>query len=179
MANLREVGRKLRLVMAVLVGINVLAAGAWMYMLVRGTSALPAEFENLHKLVMARKGSVVPPETVTERVKEAREQIAKFYEDRFPRSSAAIFESLGGLARENRVNLTQASYKVSETDMPGLRQVEIEADLNGDYAQTMKFINALEREKLFFIVDGINLAEQEGGRVKLNIRIQAFMRGQA
>jgi Tfp pilus assembly protein PilO len=179
MANLRETSRKLRIAMAILVGFNVLALGALAYMWTRGSSALPAEFDQLHRLVMTRKNTVVPPETVTQRVKEAREQIAKLYEDRFPRSSAAIFETLGGLARENRVNLTQASYKVNETDMPTVQQVEITADLNGDYAQTMRFINALEREKLFLIVDGVNLAEQEGGRVKLNIRIQAFMKGRA
>jgi type IV pilus assembly protein PilO len=179
MANLREVSRKLRIIMAILVGFNVLALGALVYMWVRGTSALPDEFTQLHQQVVNRKGAVVGPEVVTQRVKESREQIAKFYEDRLPRNSSTIFESLGSLARENRVNLTQASYKVDQTDMPNVSQVEITADLNGDYAQTMRFINALEREKLFFIVDGVNLAEQEGGRVKLNIRIQAFMKGQA
>jgi hypothetical protein len=179
MANLREVSRKLRVAMAVLIGLNVLAAGALLYMWVRGSSALPSEFDQLRQLVVTRKASVVPPESLNTRIKDAREQIAKLYEDRFPRSSGPIFETLGNLARENRVNLTQASYKVSDTDLPNVRQVEITADLNGDYAQTVRFINALERAKLFMLVDGVKLAEQEGGRVKLNIHIQAYMKGQA
>lgn len=179
MTNLRELSRKLHVVMTVLVGFNVLAAGTLAYMWIHDNRFMPEEFNQLHQQVTVRKSAIVSPEVITKRVTEAREQIAKFHEDRFPRSSAAIFESLGSLARENRVNLTQASYKIDETDMPNVRQVDITADLNGDYVQAMHFINALEREKLFFIVNGVKLAEQEGGRVRLNISIQAFLKGQA
>jgi type IV pilus assembly protein PilO len=177
--NVRSIRRWLRIAMAVLVGFNVLVAGALVYMWVRGSSALPAEFTELRQQVLNRKAVVVAPETVNDRVKEAREQIAKFHEDRFPNSSAAIFENLGKLATENKVQLNQANYDVVDADIPGLRQVSITANLTGDYIQSMKFINALEREKTFFIVNSVSLGEQTEGQIRLNIRIETYMRGEA
>jgi len=179
MANVRDIRRKLRIAMAVLVGLNVFALCALIYMFVRGTSQLPSEFDSLHKQVLNKKAVVIQPQTVDERVKEAREQIAHFYEDRFPNGSAAIFETLGKVANDNHVKLNQASYNVTEGDMPGMRQVAINATLSGNYVEAMKFINALEREKTFFIVDTVSLGDQQGGNVKLNIRIETYMKGEA
>jgi type IV pilus assembly protein PilO len=180
MANLREIRPKLRLAMAVLVGLNVLLAGSLVYMWVHSSRALPEEFKTLRQQVMNRKSSVVAPQVVEDRVKEAREQIAHFYEDRFPNSSSVIFETLGRLATENHVKLNSASYAQTDLQVPGARQVVITAALNGDYAQTMKFINALEREKMFFIVENVQLGQQDNpGQVRLNILIQTYMRGEA
>lgn len=183
MANLRQTRRSLQVVMAVLIGINVFLAATLVFFFVRGDNTLSQQFKSLHDQVVERKSNVVPPQTVENRVKEAREQIAHFYEDRFPNSSAAIFENLGKLATENRVRLNQASYaqvSSAEEPAPGLRQVVINANLNGDYAQAMKFINALERDKMFFTVDSVVLGgDNTGGQVRLNIRIATFMREEA
>ena len=179
MANVRDIRRKLRIAMAVLVGLNFFAICALIYMFVRGTSQLPLEFDSLHKQVQNKKAVIVQPQTVDERVKEAREQIAHFYEDRFPNGSAAMFETLGKVANENHVRLQQANYTVTDADMPGLRKVLINATLNGNYVEAMKFINALEREKAFFIVDNVTIGDQQGGNVRLNIRIETYMKGEA
>jgi hypothetical protein len=170
---------RLRIVMGVLIAFNVLAACALLFMWVRGTSALPDQFQSLRQQVQKQKAIVIPPDTVDGRVKEAREQIAKFYENRFPNSSAAIFEDLGRLATENRVHLNNATYQVDDAELPGLRQVQIGGNLTGDYAQVMKFINALEREKTFFLVDSVNLGEQSQNEIRLNIRIETYMRGES
>ncbi len=187
MASVREVRQKLRVAMAILVGINVLAMGALAYFLVRGSSHLPAEFQTLHQQVQSKKAIVVAPETVDQRVKEAREQIGNFYTGRFPDSSAAIFETLGKVASENHVHLNQANYQVNDTlsqpgnaiEMPGVRQVAINAGLSGNYVDVMKFINALEREKTFFVVNSVALGDQQGGNVRLSITIETYMRNEA
>src|SRR5437879_4172806 len=191
MANVRDIRRKLRVAVAVLAGLNLLAAGALSYMMVRGTNLLPVEFHSLHQQVQNKKSVIVPPKTVDERVNQAREQIAHFYEDRFPNSSAAIFETLGKVATENHVRLNQASYKateaadakddakVADVGFPGLRQVEIAATLSGNYVEAMKFINALERDKTFFIVDSVSLGDEKAGNVRLLIRVQTYLRGEA
>jgi Tfp pilus assembly protein PilO len=184
MANVRDLRRKVQVTMAVLVGLNLLAAGALLYMMVRGINQLPAEFHSLHEQVQTKKSAIVPPRTVDERLNQAREQIAHFYEDRFPNSSAAIFENLGKVAADNHVRLSQATYeqvspKEGEVEMPGVRPVLINASLTGNYVEAMKFINALEREKTFFIVDSVSLADQKAGNVRLIIRIETYLRGEA
>jgi type IV pilus assembly protein PilO len=178
MANLRDARRKLRVVMAVLIGINVLLAGALAFFIVRGR-ALPGTFQELHDQVQVRKANVVPPGTVNDRLKQAREQIAHFYEDRMPNTTATVFDTIGKLAAENNVRLQGANYKVDDTDMPGVRQLTVRASLNGGYTQSMKFINALERNKVFFTVDRVGLAEQNGGQLRLTVDVHAYIRGEA
>ena len=41
----------------------------------------------------------------------------------------------------------------------------------------MRFINALERNKLFFIVDSVVLGGEQGGSVKLEVRLETYSRG--
>jgi hypothetical protein len=40
----------------------------------------------------------------------------------------------------------------------------------------VKFINGLERDKMFFLIDGINLAEQQGN-VRLQLKLETYLRG--
>lgn len=178
MANLREARRKLQIAAAVLIGVNLLLVAAMAFFIIRGRS-FPATFQELRDQVQARKVSVVPPETVNNRLKEAREQISQFYEDRIPNSTATVFETVGKVASENNVRLQGANYSIDDTDMPGIRQLTIRANLNGGYTQAMKFINSLERNKLFFVVDRVGLAEQTGGQLRLTVDVHAYIRGEA
>jgi hypothetical protein len=38
----------------------------------------------------------------------------------------------------------------------------------------MRFINSLERNKLFFIVDSVVLGGDQGGAVKLGVRLETY-----
>ena len=180
MLNVREIRLRVYIATAAMAILCLVALGLLIAMI--SASHTRAEtFQSLHGQVQNRRGAVVPPKTVDDRVKEAREQIAHFYEDRFPATQSAIFEQLGKVADENKVRLNQANYTTGEGDveLPGVQLVTITAHLNGNYAQAMKFINALERDKMFFIVDSVSLGDQQGGNVVLNIRIETYMRGAA
>jgi type IV pilus assembly protein PilO len=67
--------------------------------------------------------------------------------------------------------------KYDEKDAPigGLRKLSIEIALSGDYLQEVKFINALERDPMFFLVDGISLGEQQGN-VRLQLKLETYLR---
>jgi len=176
MGNLRELRLKLRIVTAVL-GLLCAAAVAVLIFMYTDTGRQEDQFQSLHSQVQNSRGAMVPPATVEDRVKQAREQIAHFYEDRFPATDSSIFERMGKLAAENHVHLNQATYKTTDADLPGLQQVIITAGLSGDYAQVMKFINSLERDKMFFIVDGVSLGDQTAGTVHLSLAVETYMRG--
>lgn len=176
MANLRELRPKVRIATAVLATLCIVAFGLLIF-LYMDAGRQQQQFQVLHSQVQNSRGAMVPPQTVEDRVKEAREQIANFYEDRFPASDSSIFERMGKLANDNHVHLNQATYKSKDSDMPGVQRVTISAALSGDYAQVMKFINALERDKMFFIVDGVGLAGQTVGTVHLSLGVETYMRG--
>jgi len=52
----------------------------------------------------------------------------------------------------------------------------VQADLSGDYLQIARFINELERDKLFYIVDGVQLGSSESGTVRLQITVETYLR---
>ena len=65
-----------------------------------------------------------------------------------------------------------------EGDAAGqLTQVSIDAGLSGDYRGLMLFINGLERDHTFFLINGITLTGQQTGLVSLRIRIVTYLRG--
>ena len=178
MPNLRELRFKLRIATAGLSLAALVLAGLLIF-LITDANRQAETFQSLRQQVQNNRSAMVPPETVEERVKEAREQIAHFYEDRFPATASSIFEQLGKVANENRVRLIQASYKTDDAELPGLQVVTVNAGLTGSYVQAMKFINALERDKMFLIVDGVNLGDQQAGNVRLVITVETYMKGGA
>jgi type IV pilus assembly protein PilO len=45
--------------------------------------------------------------------------------------------------------------------------------------QLVRFINALERDQLFFIIDSVQLGGEQGGTVKLQMKMETFLKGSA
>jgi type IV pilus assembly protein PilO len=83
---------------------------------------------------------------------------------------------LGRLAVQGGVKIGQIKYKVKEAEPVGLRPVQIEADFSGDYLQLVRFINSLEREQLFFIIDSVELGGEQGGVVKLQMKLETYLK---
>ncbi len=52
----------------------------------------------------------------------------------------------------------------------------MEAQLSGNYLQLIRFINALERNQLFFIVDDLELGGEQNGIVRLQIKLETYLR---
>jgi len=57
-----------------------------------------------------------------------------------------------------------------------LTAISIDASVSGDYRPIVQFINALERDKIFFVINGINLTGQQTGQVNLRIRLTTYLR---
>jgi len=57
-----------------------------------------------------------------------------------------------------------------------LTQVNIDASVSGDYRPVVQFINAIERDKIFFVVTGVNLTGEQTGQVNLRIRLTTYLR---
>ena len=52
----------------------------------------------------------------------------------------------------------------------------LEADLGGNYTALAKFINALERDQMFFIINNVTLGGDPQGPVKLSVSMETFLR---
>jgi type IV pilus assembly protein PilO len=46
----------------------------------------------------------------------------------------------------------------------------------GNYTALAKFINALERDEMFFIINSVTLGGEQPGPVKLNVKLEAYLK---
>jgi len=93
-----------------------------------------------------------------------------------PTGYSAISLDLARIASQNGVTIASEKFTQKDTDLPGLQSVQIEAQISGDYIALVKFINALERNTMFFMVNDLELAGEQSGSIKLGIRIETYLR---
>ncbi|HEY0758546.1 MAG TPA: hypothetical protein VGD59_04735 [Acidisarcina sp.] len=108
------------------------------------------------------------------RVDRARNGAAEFYSERMPANYSSIAGNLGELYARDGVRLTRASYTQTPAILD-LAEIRIDANVSGEYTNVMRFINAVERDKTFFVVDALTLTGQQGGLVNLRLRLTTYL----
>jgi type IV pilus assembly protein PilO len=178
MASIREVRKTL---VPVLIGLVVLDLACIGYLLSpagRSREARQRDFNALQAQLAAKRQDVLPTRGMDDKLKQASTDIAAFDKERFPAQYSAVSEELGKLAADNRVQIAAVKYDDKEAPVEGLRKLNIDLALSGSYLQEVKFINALERDKLFFVVDAVTLGEQQGN-VRLQLKVETYLRSGA
>jgi len=174
--GVRETQRKLKIAVAVLAVIDVVAVGILLSPLVGSARARQEQQEQLWRELQMKTREVEPLQNVDQKIVTAREQIDSFYKTRLPSENSAISEELGKLASQTGVKIGQVRYKPGDPEPVGLRPIEIQADFAGDYLQLVRFINGLERDPLFFIIDSVQLGGEQAGVVKLQMKLETYLK---
>jgi len=172
----RDTQRKLKITIGVLVAIDVVAVAIFLSPLVGSARARQEQQEQLWRDLQVKTREVEPLQNVDAKIVKAREQIDSFYKTRLPSENSAISEELGKLASQTGVKIGQVRYKPGDPEPVGLRPIEIQADFAGDYLQLVRFINALERDPLFFIIDSVQLGGEQAGTVKLQMKLETYLK---
>jgi hypothetical protein len=175
MATIRDIRRTTTPVIAIL-GLIIIACLVYIFSPAgRSRQAREREYEQLQAEVLAKRKDVLPTRGMDEKLKTASTDIDTFYNQRFPAQYSTVAEVLGKVASETGVHLGPVKYDDKEAPIEGLRKLDIEITLSGDYLQEVKFINALERDKMFFLIDGVSLGEQQAN-VRLQLKLQTYLR---
>lgn len=106
------------------------------------------------------------------------EDADEFYDDRLPYAESQVLTEVGHLAQKTGVRWANAQY-AQQPVLNGeyaLTELHIDASVSGDYRPVVEFINNLERDKMFFVVNGIGLSGQQTGLVNLRIRLTTYLR---
>ncbi len=116
-----------------------------------------------------------PLRGMDKRIDKTRGQIADFYARRVPANYSTILTQIGSLDVASGVRLSRVQYAPRP---PGsnLPEIVMDAGLTGEYPQIMKFITSLERDKIFFVIRGMNLTGQQGGLVNLRLQVSTWLR---
>ncbi len=178
MASIRETKKKLMPAMIALALLDLACIGYLVSPAGRSRQARQHEYQELHQRLVAKQLEVLPTRGMDQKLKQASKDITAFYDVRFPAEYSAVANELGKIATENDVHLSGVKYDPKDAPVEGLQKLNMEITLSGDYLQEVKFINALERDKMFFLVDGIALSEQQG-IVRLQLKLETYLRSGA
>lgn len=105
----------------------------------------------------------------------SQEQAKHFYESRLPYGYADVATELGALRQKAGVRLSRVQY-VQAAPVNGSTEIRMDAAITGEYRSLALFINGLERDRTFFLIQNITLNGQQNGVVNLRLRITTYLR---
>jgi Tfp pilus assembly protein PilO len=177
MADLQGPRRNLKIAIAVMVAVDVIAVGVLLSPLVGSAQSRRLQMNQLAAELKRKTREAEPLRGMDKKVALAKNEIPQFYKDHFAAQDSDIAQELGKLASESGVKIQQAKYRQEDAESSGLIvPVAIEGNFAGDYLQLVRFINSLERSKLFITVDSVDLAGEGGGPVKLQVSMHSYLR---
>jgi Tfp pilus assembly protein PilO len=171
--------RKLKVAIGAMLAADLIAAAVLFSPLVGSADSRRLQINELKAELTMKTRDVMPLRHIDQKLVLAKGQIGGFYKDRFAAKDSDLANELGKLAAENGIHIQQARYKQEDAETSGIVPVEIEGSFAGDYLQLVRFINTLERSKMFFEVDSVDLAGESTGPVKLGITIHSYLRSGA
>ncbi len=176
MPDLRKTRKNLKIALGVMAAVDVLAAAIYFSPLVGSAESRRQELNTLQTELITKTRQVAPLKDLPQKVVLASHQISDFYKKRFPTQESQILTELGKIATANGVTIDQEKYKVLTADAGSLEPVEIEADFSGSYSSLAHFINAMERDEMFFIINSVTLDGTPNGPVKLGVKLEAYLK---
>jgi type IV pilus assembly protein PilO len=178
MPDLRQTRKNIKTSLTILLGVDVVALVVLFSPLVGSTESRRQELNQLSVELQTKTRQVEPLTNMPDKVRTANRQIEDFYKKRFPAQNSQIATEFGKLAAASGVTIEQAKYPVNVKDEETgrLDPVQMEAELSGNYVSLAKFINALERDDMFFIISSITLAGEQKGPIKLQMKLETYLR---
>lgn len=131
-----------------------------------------------HALLTTAELQARPLRGLDSKLADSTKAADAFYADRLPYAYSQVLAELGTLTKRTHVRLVHVQYAQQPvlSGADSLIQVNIDAAVSGDYRPVVEFLNALERDHVFFFVNSINLTGQQTGQVNLRIRMTTFLR---
>jgi type IV pilus assembly protein PilO len=176
MPDLRKTRKDLKIALGVMAGVDVLAALLYFSPLIGSAETRRQELNQLQTELTLKTLQVAPLKDLPQKVHLASQQIADFYTKRFPSQNSQIPVEVGKLAAATGVRIEQERYKPGDSVTVGLQPVEMEYDLSGNYTSLARFINAMERDEMFFVIEAVGLGGEPQGPVKLTVKLETYLK---
>jgi hypothetical protein len=117
-----------------------------------------------------------PLRNLPERIADSTKGAGHFYEARVPGADSAILSELGSLATKANVRMSRGQYAFAPV-LRDVTEVRMDESVSGQYTDVMRFINSVERDKMFFVINGLTLTGQQGGLVNLRLKVTTYLHG--
>jgi type IV pilus assembly protein PilO len=166
--NLHFAGVALLLILNLVLAVRLFLAWSTLH------SASADQLSQQQTALRALQLEMSPLKGLPQKVDVSRSQANEFFGARFPAAYSTISATINDAATKNSVHLTNLSYTPARAP-EGLVELRLDASVTGEYAPLMHFINGLERNKTFFLINGLTLTGQQGGLVNLRLRLNTYL----
>jgi Tfp pilus assembly protein PilO len=179
MANLRRTKKRFTFALSVLAVADLVLLG---FLLWPGSSpsAQRAQEETLQQQLRTLSTEVAPLRGIDQKLLQTRADLKTMYQQRIPAHWSDVSQELERLTRDTGISARSIKFnemkQQSKLELPDVQDIEIETNITGEYSKVARFINALEQDKLLFIISQIALTGQEGGEVTLQIKFETFIK---
>jgi Tfp pilus assembly protein PilO len=179
MRDLQKIRQRVFTILAVL---GLLCLGFTVYLLWPGASvtAQKAQEASLQQQFRSLSREVEPLSGIEGKLMQTRVDIKNLYKDTVPTRASEISLRMERISQNVGVQNQGLHYGTKTTtdkdDIPGLQRLDIDTSVSGDYPKLAHFINAIEQDKTFFVIDQISLTSQQSGVVTLQIKLHTFLK---
>ena len=135
-------------------------------------------FNRQHTMLTTARLQAQPLRGLDSKIAASTQDADAFYQERLPYAYSQVLSELGRLTQKTNVRWANAQYTQTSvlSGMNALTELHIDASVSGDYRPIVEFINNLERSRMFFVINSINLSGQQTGIVNLRIHLTTFLR---
>jgi type IV pilus assembly protein PilO len=159
----------------VLVLVDVAAVGVLLSPMAKSREAKQQELAQLQQRFKQEEREIGPSHGMDKKIDAAKGDITAFYQQRLSGQYSQIDAALNKDAKSNSVQLMNVGYHPDQKAVEDLERVEIQMTISGSYVNDVKFINAMERDKIFFVIDSVTLGGSSNG-VQLLVRAETYFR---
>ena len=120
-----------------------------------------------------------PLQGLDSKLAAANAEADTFYTRRLPASYSQVLTELGALTKREGVKLTRGQYAQApalKDTSSELTEMRMDFALTGDYRSLVHMVNALERDRMFFLIRGVALSGQQAGTVGLRLGLNTWLR---
>jgi Tfp pilus assembly protein PilO len=179
MRDLQKIRQRVFTVLAIL---GFICAGLLVYLLWPGSSisAQREQAEALQQQYKALSHEVEPLNGIEGKLMQTRADIKNFYKETVPSRASEISLRLEKISQGAGVQNQGIRYSNKTTpdknDLPGFQRLDIDTSVSGEYPKLAHFINAIEQDKVMFVIDQVTLSSQQNGMVTLQIKLHTFLK---
>jgi hypothetical protein len=188
--DLRDVRTQLLLVVAGLLLLDLAAIALLVSPAGRSHSVRQQQYEQLRREKIEKTKAAAATQGMEQKIATAREQEAAFNRDRLAGRYSAMSEQLSRIASEAGVSVSDVKYDAHEEHSDrdkdkdkatpqGYDGIGITIAVHGTYAQDMRFINAVEQQKMLLLIDAVSFSGMQGEELTVSVHLSTFLRSAA
>ena len=179
--RLRDVRIQLLVVVGVLVLLDLAAIALLVSPAGRSRGARQMAYEQLRVEKLEKAKAVAPAQDMDQKIATAREQQGEFSRERMAARYSAMSEQLSQIGSEAGVKVTDVKYDTREEKglPPGYDSIGITIQVHGSYEQDMRFVNAVERQKMLLLIDAVSFGGMQGDALTVSVHLSTFLRSAA